>query len=116
MTLKPAQNSQIWINERMEGRDGAPPKVHSICNPFISSFLHTRIENSAITACYGIFRFHTVFILAHTGEREPAHGLPGDKVGKGAVAYLIETTFNSTTNELLNRALGRRRSPLKRSS
>lgn len=113
MARKAAEISQISnmadMDEGIKGGVDKPPLIlpsyHSyfISNQFITYFQCVEENRSCIATSYA----------AIPATVEPAHGLPGDNVGKGIVAYPIEITSYYPTNEPLNRALGRRRSPLK---
>lgn len=113
MNRKPAENCEICKYEDMNlGGQSAPINGDRV----LPSYLHIFIFNQFITYFQWVEpnpKFIATSYAVISAAAKPAHGLPGDNVGKGIVAYPIETMSYSSANELLNRALGRRRSPLK---
>lgn len=110
MSLKPAVNREICKYEDMnlEEKSGS---INVFRCP--SSYIHIFIFIQFITYFQWVesnLKFIATSYAVISAAVKPAHGLPGGNVGKGIVAYPIETTPYYPKDELLSRALGRRRS------
>lgn len=113
MSRKPAENRQICKYEDMNLADQnglinvallLPSYIHIfIFIKFMKFFQCVEPNPNFIATSYAVI----------SAAAKPAHGLPGDNVGKRVVEHPVEITSYSPTNEPSNRAFGRRRSALK---